>query len=199
MRVLSFLLVAIILFGCSEKEQKISTEKTTTPQQVVAVKKLSIQKVGELRFRKSYSGSSPDNESDNPWLYDKVDSSILKRFQELGLVNQTSQLLFKKFKSFKKIDYDHLNAEFEIFDSINKKLYCKLIRREDNTYYDLLITNSFDSVKLKVDGFYVNADALKFMLLDVINGGYQEIVILSDYYIINGDNSDIFIYEINYK
>ena len=84
MRILSFLLSAIILCSCSEKKQIISTEKKDmSSQKTTTAKKLLIQKVGELRFRKSYSGSAPDNKWTNPWGYENHDTSLLKKFQEI--------------------------------------------------------------------------------------------------------------------
>ena len=37
---------------------------------------------------------------------------------------------------------------------------------------------------------------ISYLIVDLIPGGYPEIVVLNEYYIMNGDNSDIYIYEV---
>ena len=206
MRVLSFLFI-IIIYSCSGQYKKTPVEKIVTIQQTKTQKGISIRKIGELRFRMSYvvEGKTLNlnqlkkiGEDGRTYYYaGKPDTVLLKKFQELGLVNNKSELLLKKFKSIKNIDFDHLNVEFQINDPYLEKLSCKLIRKDSTAYYNLIISDSMIKTQIQVDGFYM-AD-LKFMLLDVMPGGYKEVVILNDYYIMNGDNSDLFIYEINYN
>ena len=94
------------------------------------------------------------------------------------------------------MDLDHPNAEFVLKDPGINKLVCKLIRNDSNSHYTFSVSDSLRSTQIILDGFYV--EGLKFMLFDIMPGGFKELVILNQYYIANGENSDIFIYEIKY-
>jgi hypothetical protein len=204
MKVLSFLLTVIILHSCSDKEKK-PVKKITIPHQTEIQKKISIQKIGELRFRMSYvvEGKTLNlnqlkkiGEDKQTYYYAaKPDTALLKKFQDLGLVTN-NELLQRKFNSCKIYDYNDPEALFTIEDPVQKRLIAGLCRK-DEFKFDIWISDSSKTMEIEIDGFYVYG--LKFILLDIIPGGYKEVVILNDYYIANGDNSDLFIYQINYN
>jgi len=63
--------------------------------------------------------------------------------------------------------------------------------------YQLAISFKKNKAVIELEGHYGygNRD-ISYLLLDLIPGGYPEIVVLNEYYIMNGDNSDIYIYEV---
>lgn len=204
MRPLFLLVIIIFILGCKGKKTAEASKKSLPKYKIDSFEKISIKKVGELRFRMTYvvEGKTLNinqlkkigqNKLDYYYAA-KPDTILLKKFQELGLVTEMHELLLRRFKSFKTVDPDHFNAEFELKDSGLKKLDCKLIRNNGNSHYTLSVSDSLQSSQILIDGFYI--EGLKFMFLDIISGGYKEIAILNNYYISNGDNSDIFIYEI---
>jgi len=198
--------LAIIFCCCSDKNKQPQIEKSIVPNQKDITKKISINKIGELQFRRSYANNQLMKMSDaeyekirrsNPWGYDNHDTSLLKKFQKFGLVNKKYNLLLRNFKSQSKINFEHFTAEFGLWDSIQNKLVFRFIRNKDDSKYKLWITDNSINSEIQIDGFYL--EGLKFMVLDIVPGGYSEIVILNNYYIMNGDNSDIYIYEISYN
>src|SRR6266496_4144167 len=91
MRILSFMCLAIIFCCCSDKNKQPQIEKSIVPNQKDITKKISINKIGELQFRRSYANNQLMKMSDaeyekirrsNPWGYDNHDTSLLKKFQK---------------------------------------------------------------------------------------------------------------------
>ena len=204
MRVLSFLFI-IIIYSCSGENKKTQVEKIPALQQTKTQKEVSIKKIGELRFRMTYviEGKTLSlnqlkkiGEDKQTYYYAaNPDTALIKKFQDLGVVN-SNELLQKKFNSCKIYDNDDPEALFTIDDPIRKRLIAGLCRK-DEFKFNLWVSDSSKTMEIEIDGFY--SYGLKFMLLDIITGGYKEVVILNDYYIANGDNSDLFIYQINYN
>ncbi len=170
------------------------------------VKRLSVKKVGVLRFRRSYAAIQYREMSDaelesitrsNPEPDYFNDTILVKTFQGLGLINKNEELLLKKFDSCKIYDYDHRNALFTLTDPLQKKLVVELCYIGGYNQFNLCVADDQQTSEIEIYGWYF--EGLKYMLLDIIVGGYKEIVILNNYYIMNGDNSDLFIYQINYN
>lgn len=195
-----FPLVVILLFcGCAEKKNKKTSQGNHIEIKPDPNNKISINIVGELRFRRSYANSQfreiSDKEIDsigksNPWIYAQPDTTLLKKLQEFGVVNNDCELLRFKFRS-------NQNKNFELNEKGKKPLSCSLIRLSNSDKYELIIQIDDQVAKLQIEGGYglLNED-IKYLLFDVIPGGYKEIIVLHEYYIMNGDNSDIYIYEI---
>lgn len=174
----------VIIVGCSEKN------------------KLSINKAGELQFRRSYAAiqfrDMSDQELDSieksnpePAAYTSKDTALLKRFHEIGLVDNKYAL--------KRVMFVNGYKTFQLTSSDNK-ISCHIVRPADSTdsgLYDLIVRNGNQRSIIRIEGHYggTNED-IKYLLLDIITGGFKEIVILEEYYIMNGDNSDLYIYEI---
>ncbi len=205
MKLVFFIVAFLMICGCQERKANEASKKNPPYLETEILKKLSVKKVGELRFRMAYviEGKTLNFNQlkkigqDKPVDYydTNTDTILLKKFQELGLVKNKYELLLKKFKSLKIIDFEHPETSFELSDSIQKKINCQLRKSNKEMKYNLLVSDSLLSSQIEVEGFYLS-EGLKFMLLDVIPGGYKEIVILNNYYISNGDNSDIYVYEI---
>ena len=68
---------------------------------------------------------------------------------------------------------------------------------EFSDQYELIISDKKQEVITELEEHYgyLNRD-ISYLLLDLILGGYPEIVVLNEYYIMNGDNSNIFIYQV---
>ena len=199
----TILLISLVLIipCCSESKKekpqsKINLDKKDT------VKIFSVYKVGELRFRRSYADNQfrdmPEKEYDsiqksNPRSYENSGTNFLKKFREFDLVNKDYELLRHKFKSNKTKD-------FELTANGKERVVCKIVRPENiNTkdLYYLVLSADSRSIKTTLEGHYgiLNED-IKYLIYDIIPGGYKEIIILYEYYIMNGDNSDVFIYEV---
>ena len=120
----------------------------------------------------------------------------MKKFQEIGLVNKEDALLRHKFKSNKTKD-------FELTEQDEKIISCKIARPSNPDKYDLynlIVTSGNQHFEIEFEGHYgmLNED-IKYLLFNIIPGGYKEIIVLEEYYIMNGDNSDIYVYEIKYN
>lgn len=82
----------------------------------------------------------------------------------------------------------------------NKKISCQIARpinSSKNDLYNLFAVIENKRSEIEIEGNYgmLNED-IKYLLLDIIPGGYKEVIVLNEYYIMNGDNSDLYIYEI---
>ena len=206
MRVLFFLFILIILYSCTEGNKKTSVEKNKVLQPPKTQKEISIKKIGELRFRMGYviEGKTLSlnqlkkiGEDKRTYYYaGKPDTVLLKTFQDLGLVNN-DELILRKFNSCKIYDYDHRKALFTLSDSLQKELAVELCYKGGYHQFGLCVADGQQTAEIEIDGWYF--EGLKYMLLDIIEGGYKELVILNNYYIMNGDNSDLFIYQINHN
>ena len=166
MRVLFFLFTAVVLHSCSEANKNPQVEKKIVPPQIENIKKLSIRKVGELGFRRSYSGSAPDNKWTNPWGYNNRDTLLMKKFLEIGLVNNYGNLLLKKFDSCKVYDYYHRNVLFTLSDSLQKNLAVELCYTGGHNQFDLCAGDGEQTLEIEIDGWYF--EGLKFIIADII-------------------------------
>ena len=111
MRVLFFLFIVMILYSCSEGNKKTPVEKNKVLLQPKTQKEISVKKIGELRFRMTYVIEGKvlslnqlkkiDEDKQTYYYAANPDTALLKKFQDLGLVN-INELLLRKFKSLKQ-------------------------------------------------------------------------------------------------
>ncbi len=184
---LSILLLAIVS-GCGEK-------------------KLKIIKSGEFGFRRSYaaiqfrdvSDSELDSiEKSNPWPIDfenlnKTDSLLRLQLRSKGLLDSSYHLIRGKFP-------ETVPLQFTLTDQKKKELQISITDRtpgEITNLYNLVLNYKKQKTVYELEARYggTNRD-ISYMIADLIPGGYPEIVVLNEYYIMNGDNSDIYIYEV---
>jgi len=207
MKVLSVLLIVIILCSCSGKNKKPQPEKTVDHPEVQTQKTLTFQKVGELFFRRSYAEGQFREMSDAE--YEKInksnpsgdggnDTSLLKRIHEFGFVNNNNELLLKKFNSYKPVIHNNPETSFVLTDEKGDKLNCSLISAFKESKYKLKISSNDQTKEFTLDGFCC-VEGMSFIMLDIIPGGYKELVVHHEYYIMLGDNDDIIVYEVTFK
>lgn len=194
----------LIIVSCSDRIAKETVAKSNAIEKDKA-RVLSIHKAGELRFRRSYSDrmfrEMSDKEADsieksNPRVYETSDSTLLKKIAEFGLVTRNYELIRNKFKFTKKSDFNLTGNDVE-------DVSCKIVRpanADTVDLYNLIATSGSYRSEVEIEGHYgvLNED-IKFLIYDVIQGGYQELLVLHEYYIMNGDNSDVFIYEVKWN
>ncbi len=173
----------VIVAGCSEKS------------------KLSIIKAEELRCRRSYAAIQfrdvSDKELDsievsNPSCYSYKDTILLTKLQECGIVDKEFGLIRAMFKPSETKNFELTRGA--------KKISCQITRPADPKkyyVYNLVAISGNKRSEIEIGGHYtgLNED-IKYLLLDIIPGGFKEIIVLNEYYIMNGDNSDLYIYEI---
>lgn len=172
----------VIVYGCTEK-------------------KISIHKAGELRFRRSYASAQfrevSNKEIDsiqksNPACYSNHDTILLTKLLQSGVVDKEFRLIRAMFNPSESKNF--------VLTWDDKKISCQIARPAESSKYDMYSLTAFNGKKsseIEIEGHYgiLNED-IKYLLIDIIPGGYKEIVVLNEYYIIMGDNSDLYIYEI---
>jgi hypothetical protein len=169
-------------------------------------KKLTITRAGDFMFRRSYAdiqfGIIDDHDVDsimnsNPSLGGKVlyheDSVLLSGLRKSGILDNSYNLVRSKFP-------ESVPKQFRLTGKNGKQLQGNFAHRTSAEYsdqYDLSISGKKQKVITELAEHYgsLNRD-ISYLLLDLIPGGYPEIVVLNEYYIMNGDNSDIYIYEV---
>ncbi len=186
MRITLCSLIIFLLVGCQEYS-------------------LQINKAGEFRFRRSYADiqfrEMPSKEIDsirfsNPVIewesFSNKEIELLYELREGGVLDPIYDLDRSKFpdtvaKKLSLTREDGSPVEVAFLHPSSK----------DTHLYDLVITNINNKANFRLEGYYkaLNRD-ISYLVLDLIPGGYPEIVVLNEYYIMNGDNSDIYIYEI---
>lgn len=186
MKLLLSFLAMLLFIGCGEKEYKIA-------------------KAGEFIFRRSYadiqfrdmSVQELDSiENSNPSLgYSTMsarDSAILGNLYALGFLDSSYNLIRGKFP-------DSVQKQFILSGKNGNQVQGSFIHPDSREpdQYQLVITGKNNKAVFDLEEHYgaLNRDT-SYCLLDLIPGGYPEIVVLNEYYIMNGDNSDIFIYQV---
>ncbi len=188
MKLFLSILIFISLTACSER-------------------KLKITKVGDFMFRRSYAAIQfrdvSDNELDsieksNPWPCDfnnlnNSDSLLRFHLQNKGLLDSSYHLvriIFPETVPLQVTLNDKNRNEIQV--SITDRIPGKVT----NTY-NLVLSNKKQKIVYELEAHYGGTSRdISYVVLDLIPGGYPEIVVLNEYYIMNGDNSDIYIYEV---
>ena len=199
MKLLSLVFMMLIISGSKEKQATKPVSQNEQHRIPASARKLSIEQVGELRFRKSYNMTDKEH---RPTYYDydglNAGSPLLKRFKALGYLNNKYELLTKKLTSFKLFNIEKPDTTFHLADNLNNEISCQ-IKKADSVYtYDLFVADSAQRILQKIDNKFI-LPGLQFSTLDIVPGGFKEVILLDAYYIIKGDNYDFFIYEIKYN
>jgi hypothetical protein len=193
-----FFAVFIIAMGCKDrKDQPVPAEPFSLKQDTV---KLSVRKVAELRFRRSYATMVDTELTDREWekimkapptvyhVEDSTSMDVKAMFQKYGFI-KGDELLLEKFK------YD--TASVVELKNRSGNIVKAALQYNNNTTGDFAITvsDTTQTAALKV-GYMAGLNGLKFKVLDIIPGGYPEVVLLYEYYIVNGDNFDFLVFEV---
>ncbi len=192
---LVFVILSVFLLQCARKEKKQKTEEFLT---VRTSPPISIVFAGSVGFRRSYADIQfMEDEKEIEKYLDKQRKSnpasadyssnkfLLTQFEKFGIVTG-NQLLLHKLKLSSK-------ENFSFRDSSGKNINVHFTYSLENGDHGINIYSGKDSSKVKVDAHYID---LKYCLLDIIPGGNKEIVVLNEYYIMNGDNFELLVYEI---
>lgn len=197
----AFLLGAAVLFSCVRNAEKEESKAVTTiPQAKAAAKTISVELVGTIETRRSYSGLQViENEKARDAYYNKQKNSnpelelrfnnqhnaLEERFIKLGFIRE-NEFLLNKFKkqtkettSFKDISGEKITLKFYNDDS-------------SHTHFKIFCRND----SLDINTHAISLQDLDYNFLDIIPGGNKELVFLDDYYISNGDNFYFQVYEI---
>jgi hypothetical protein len=150
----------------------------------------SIKLLDSVQFRRSYFGREnwPVNEDSilsnrNPDLGNDIRPQLKSRLESLGIMYQDSLVLakFQLLDSFPLVS--KTGTKLKAFTSLeNNIMYLTICKHEKIIVKLELTTDTFTDIKLN--------------LSDFVTGGYEEIIVVKNYYIMNGDNFDIFIYEL---
>jgi hypothetical protein len=184
---ISAILLLFFLFSCEGK--KSNTEIEVHSKSIDSQKKKQtfnqIQKIASLSFRRSYAGHEnlSDKELDklyksNPTLetYDsKLD--LVKRLNENKIL-LNSELVLSQFEN-KTIVKDYLDTNKKITIVCNYDT-------EDSSIINLNVTKDIQSIFKSLD--FKGDHILGIILKDINDDGIKEILIVTNYYIMNGDN-----------
>jgi hypothetical protein len=187
---LSLLLLLFIFCQCKQSNKTIPV-KNNIVDSIKAAPVLSISLAGEIGFRRSYN-QGPEWSKKEAKRMEKAlptaymsDSFFNKQFQQLGFAKD-DQLLLDHFKPDK-------SGVVEIKNQSGNRMMVKIELSPDSTDNKITVLSATQSAVLPVKR---DLDQLSYEVIDIIPGGYPEIVLLRKYYIIMGDNFDFSIYEI---
>lgn len=169
--------------------------------------KLTITKAGDFAYRRSYAEIQfrdisdqelDDIRSSNPMpIYltlNHTDSLLMLQLQKNGILDTSYHLVRSKFPETVPLQFTMTNQNRnELKVSITDR-----IPGEVTNTYNLVLSNKKQKTIYELESrFGGTSRDISYVLLDLIPGDYPEIVVLSEYYIMNGDNSDIYIYEVS--
>jgi hypothetical protein len=197
MRIPLIFLYLIFLFSCSSKKDD-SKKEQIIPSPLPPVPKIEVRLAGYLGFVRSFSfiQSSTLSEKEINKLYDEkeksnpvyeagihADSTLKKSFEKLGMVKE-EELLLSKFKFASK-------NKFFLTGNSGAKINI-LIDSKPDSGYSMTAFAGLDSFKIKIDYLM----EVKYVLIDIIPGGFEEIVVLYEHYLANTEFYDLLVYEI---
>lgn len=190
-----------LMLGCENKPAKqISTNKRQDALSYDSGR-VSLRRVGVIEFRRSFAGMQfsqgkkeqeaylQREEKANPTLGSvQPDSTLFYQLQKFGFI-KNNELLLKKF---------HQTASStKLIDSRGQALtirFAFLKGRLDA--YQITAFKGNDSASQQT---YSYTEALRYTFLDLAPGGNKELLLLNTYYVMNGYNFDVEIYEISAK
>lgn len=184
---ISAILLLFFLFSCEGKKSNTEIEVHSKSSDSQKNKQTfnQIQEIASLSFRRSYVGHEnlSDKELDklyksNPTLetYDsKLD--LVKRLNEKKLL-LNSELILSQFEN-KTIVKDYLDTNKKITIVCNYDT-------EDSSIINLNVTKDTQSIFKSLD--FKGDHILGIILKDINDDGIKEILIVTNYYIMNGDN-----------
>jgi hypothetical protein len=130
-------------------------------------------------------------ENSDPYLMQINSPKFYKQLVDAKMIHGDSLRL----KSFGKLMVDFLKPQRILMKSAEgDTLVVKMQYQQARAGVFMEIDNQIDSADIKVAD---PLDRIGIKLLDLIPGGFKEIIILTNYYISNGDNYDIYVYSIN--
>ena len=168
--------------------------------------KLTITKAGDFTFRRPYAsiqfwdGPNPQKVDSirfsNPAIewdsFSTKEEYLLADLSLSGILDPAVNLKREKFP-------ENPGKEFKLLHENGHQAEGKFRRQsgKQNDRYLLEISNKKSKAIFNLEESYgtLNRD-ISYLILDLIPGGYPEIVVLNEYYIMNGDNSNIYIYEV---
>jgi len=154
------------------------------------VDKIAIVKIGDISFRRSYANhenmTKMQNDSIellNPELINSSNLQLNSNLEKLGIVKNKRLELNNLKWNFSQITSKDLDSNFK---------FCRV-------YYDDKKACQVLEVKVNKGNLsfdLANENPVQFYSVDILKGGYKEIVVKEDYYIMNGDNYDLQIFQI---
>lgn len=200
-KITATVLAVAFLFSCNQKKVEKSAGNIISPVPLIK-KEIEVKFVGEIIARRSYAMlQTPEfenksereidkylkeQENSNPEIIESSDTNIIKHLSRMGLVKK-GEFLLHKFRGSEKESSGYT-------DSAGKNYKFKLIRSQTGPGAKLVIFTSTDSVVVNTKRSF--SPEFKFAIMDVIPGGNKELVLLHEYHISNGDNSDLVVYAI---
>lgn len=157
--------------------------------------KLCITKISELGFRRSYAGHEEWSDEymdsvmrSNPDFMNSDDTLYIGNLKALGLVKD-NQLLLNKFNGVKK-------TPIYLSDNNSHKVSIDVDYLDENSCFGIIVRDkdSKASAPLLDENMFGNT---QIDTIDLIPGGFKEILVLENYYIMNGDDYFISIFKIN--
>ena len=151
---------------------------------------MTLTQIENLSFRRSYAGHEnlTDKQLDslyetNPIPLSKIKPNLLKQLNKNKILNKEG-LVVECFK-----------------DSLDKKMLNRKI--EINYSYDFKISNSInilikkDNNKIKKHIDFDDTHFIGIKYVDLDNDNIEEILILENFYVMNGDNFELLIFKLN--
>jgi hypothetical protein len=200
-QIIATVFAVAILLSCNHKKN---------PDKIILItpkikKEIEAKFVGKIETRRTWVGIQSiynekervkyvaEQEKSSPVVigYSPQDSTLIKQFQRLQLI-KGGVFLEARFKT-------HTKQKATFVDSSERNF--SLIFFNDsltgNAHFKIFFSN--DSIDVDTKNKPLPLQKLQYRFLDVMPGGNKELVFLNEYYIMNGYNFDLEVYEIKYN
>ncbi|RYZ26406.1 MAG: hypothetical protein EOO10_15630 [Chitinophagaceae bacterium] len=181
------LVLATLIVSCGETDRQVSTHQTSDAG---TESNLSLLIVDSVRFRRSYADhlqwtaeEEAYRSTCHPNLDETIDTALLKRLNKADLMKADSLLLDK----FRHVTDTTLKSRS------GTTLRLTTTSQTNPLRYTVKLLGGTDSAKLHLVDDIMD---VRLAFSDLIAGDFPEVIILRNYYIMNGDNYYINIYQI---
>lgn len=158
----------------------------------------SMEKVAEYVFRRSYAGHEELSDSAVALMHSAMPELIMERISDVTVTHRLTQLGIIKADSLQLNAQDDLDQlVFDYFDprvfTLDEAKFCQI-------YWDT--TNKQLTLGVKANGtillHLIESDGigLQYGHIDLIPGGFEEIIVFNPYYVMNGDNFELNVFEV---
>ena len=146
---------------------------------------ISIRLVDRMDFHKDLPGDKDKPVKANPEISDDSSDKLHKQLERLGIIRGKELVIDKFFYVSRKT--------FPLTDIIGTRINIRLEKTKEYGDWRMNVIADYDSVGIRLD--YGTAE-LRYIISDIIPGGFSEVVILKEKQDKKGYSYDLLVYEI---
>lgn len=185
MRIIFFIFLSIIFSCCKKENNEIIDKNEVLQNRTVPKINSGIKEIESISFRRTYVGHENLSDKDLEELYKSnpsletynSDSKIIKKLNQINLLKNADLLLLKFEDKKLKREYLDINKNIEITCKYDSSNAAKI-------ELSIELKNKKATKTIDFKGNHI----IGILLKDIDDDNIKEVLILTNYYIMNGDN-----------